>query len=94
MDKSIYFKTAVAPLAESAAGGLTTGSAVSASGGLGSQLIKGPIKRLGLFFRVISMPYWVYILQNEINGKLYKGQTSDLQKRIERHNTGESASMR
>ena len=40
------------------------------------------------------MPYWVYILQNEITGELYKGQTSDLKKRIERHNTEESGSMR
>jgi putative endonuclease len=40
------------------------------------------------------MPYWVYILQNETTGKLYKGQTSDLESRIERHNTYESGSMR
>ena len=40
------------------------------------------------------MPYWVYILQNELTGKLYKGQTSDLESRIERHNTHESGSMR
>jgi putative endonuclease len=40
------------------------------------------------------MPYWVYTLQNETTGKLYKGQTSDLDKRIERHNTRESGSMR
>jgi len=40
------------------------------------------------------MPYWVYILQNEITGKLYKGQTSDLERRIERHNTHESGSRR
>jgi putative endonuclease len=38
------------------------------------------------------MPFWVYILQNETTGKLYKGQTSDLEKRIERHNTDESGS--
>ena len=40
------------------------------------------------------MPYWVYILRNETTDKLYKGQTSDLEKRIERHNTHESGSMR
>ena len=39
------------------------------------------------------MPYWAYILQNEITGKLYKGQTSDLKKRIEHHNMGKSGSM-
>ena len=40
------------------------------------------------------MPYWVYILQNDATGKLYKGQTSDLEGRIERHNTNEYGSMR
>jgi len=40
------------------------------------------------------MTYWVYILQNETTGKLYKGHTSELEKRIERHNTDESGSMR
>ena len=40
------------------------------------------------------MPYWVYILQNKVTGKLYKGQTSDLESRIERHNTHEPGSMR
>jgi putative endonuclease len=40
------------------------------------------------------MPYWVYILQNEVTGKLYKGQTSNLEKRIERHGTDEPGSMR
>ena len=40
------------------------------------------------------MPFWVYILQNEISGELYKGQTSDLESRIERHNTHESGSQR
>jgi len=40
------------------------------------------------------MPYWVYILRNDITGKLYKGQTSDLKSRLDRHNTHESGSMR
>ena len=40
------------------------------------------------------MPYWVYILQNATTGKLYKGQTSNLESRIERHNTHEPGSMR
>ena len=40
------------------------------------------------------MPYWVYILQNYITGKLYKGQTSDLERRIEQDNTHESGSLR
>ena len=40
------------------------------------------------------MPYWVYILQNETTGNLYKGQTSDLESRLEHHNTHEPGSMR
>ncbi len=40
------------------------------------------------------MPYWVYILQNHTSGKLYKGQTSDLTKRLERHNREEPGSQR
>ena len=61
---------------------------------LGSQLLKaqffiGPLK-----FGDVIMPYWVYVLQNEITGKLYKGQTSDLQSRLNRHNAHESGSMR
>ena len=40
------------------------------------------------------MPYWVYVLQNEITGKLYKGQTSDLENRLKRHNSRELGSTR
>ena len=40
------------------------------------------------------MPYWVYILQSKTTGKLYTGQTSDLEGRIKRHNTDESGSRR
>ena len=60
----------------------------------GEPFFKGPITRLGLFFRYIKVPYWVYILQNATSGKLYKGQTSDLKHRIERHNTHEIGSKR
>ena len=42
----------------------------------------------------MKVPYWVYILQNTTTGKLYKGQTSDLESRIERHNTHEPGSKR
>jgi len=40
------------------------------------------------------MPHWVYILQSESSGKLYKGQTSDLERRLKRHNTHEAGSRR
>ena len=36
------------------------------------------------------MKYSTYILESESTGKLYIGQTSDLEKRIERHNSGGS----
>ncbi len=32
------------------------------------------------------MPYWVYVLRSEATGKLYAGQTSDLEKRLKWHN--------
>ena len=61
---------------------------------LGSHFLKARSKDRAFLLAEVDMPYWVYILQNEITGKLYKGQTSDLDKRMERHNTHESGSMR
>ncbi|MEK7499439.1 MAG: GIY-YIG nuclease family protein [Patescibacteria group bacterium] len=40
------------------------------------------------------MFYYVYILQSQKNASLYIGYTSDLQKRFQQHNNGESASTR
>lgn len=34
--------------------------------------------------------YYVYILESERNGKLYKGFTSDLKRRIKEHRSGAS----
>jgi len=34
--------------------------------------------------------HYVYILKSEKNGKLYKGFTSDLRRRIKEHNSGNS----
>jgi putative endonuclease len=34
--------------------------------------------------------FYVYILKSEKNGKLYKGLTSDLKRRIAEHNSGQS----
>ena len=34
--------------------------------------------------------YYVYILQSESTGELYKGSTEDLKRRLEQHNTGHS----
>ena len=35
------------------------------------------------------MPFWVYILQSETTGKLYTGQTANLEARLNRHNSSE-----
>jgi putative endonuclease len=40
------------------------------------------------------MEYFVYILESEIDGRLYKGQTSDIDKRIKEHNSGKTKSTR
>jgi putative endonuclease len=34
------------------------------------------------------MPWYVYILESEIDGDYYKGSTQDYLKRLEEHNTG------
>jgi len=40
------------------------------------------------------MAYFVYILQSEIDGRLYKGHTNDIDKRIEEHNSGKTKSTK
>ncbi|MBY0434226.1 MAG: GIY-YIG nuclease family protein [Cyclobacteriaceae bacterium] len=34
------------------------------------------------------MPFFVYILQSEVDGSFYIGQTNNLDDRLKRHNTG------
>ena len=34
------------------------------------------------------MPFFVYILQSEVDGSLYTGQTNNLNERLKRHNNG------
>ncbi|TDS10943.1 putative endonuclease [Maribacter caenipelagi] len=38
--------------------------------------------------------FYVYILKSEVDGRLYKGMTTDLQKRIEQHNLGNNKSTK
>ena len=38
--------------------------------------------------------YYTYILQSEKDGKLYIGQTNDVFRRLERHNTGQIRATR
>ncbi|MBW1701510.1 MAG: GIY-YIG nuclease family protein [Deltaproteobacteria bacterium] len=40
------------------------------------------------------MPFWVYVLRSESTRKLYTGQTSNLEKRMERHNDQEHGERR
>ena len=36
------------------------------------------------------MPYYVYIIQSELDGSYYTGSTRDLNERLQRHNEGRS----
>jgi putative endonuclease len=38
--------------------------------------------------------FYVYILQSDMNGNLYIGETTDLKKRIEEHNAGQNSSTK
>ena len=40
------------------------------------------------------MEYFVYILESEIDGRLYKGQTSDIENRLTEHNSGKTKSTK
>jgi putative endonuclease len=40
------------------------------------------------------MKYFVYVLKSEIDGRLYKGQTTDIEKRIKEHNSGKTKSTK
>ena len=40
------------------------------------------------------MTYHVYVLQSETSGRLYIGQTQDLFRRLQEHNSGQSESTR
>lgn len=40
------------------------------------------------------MEYFVYVLESEIDGRLYKGQTSDIEKRLTEHNSGKPKSTK
>ena len=47
--------------------------------------------RSDLFYLTLVM-FYVYILRSEKSGSFYKGQTSDLSRRIKEHNNGEEKS--
>jgi putative endonuclease len=40
------------------------------------------------------MEYFVYVLESEKDGRLYKGQTSNLSNRVQEHNSGKTKSTK
>ncbi|MFC5682658.1 GIY-YIG nuclease family protein [Flavobacterium sp. MAHUQ-51] len=40
------------------------------------------------------MKYYVYVLESQKDGRLYKGHTSDIDKRIKEHNSGKTKSTK
>ncbi|MEC4003073.1 GIY-YIG nuclease family protein [Flavobacterium sp. SUN052] len=40
------------------------------------------------------MYYFVYVLESEIDGRLYKGQTSNIENRLKEHNSGKTRSTK
>lgn len=40
------------------------------------------------------MTYYVYVLRSLVEGRLYKGHTEDIKKRLEEHNLGKSKSTK
>ena len=40
------------------------------------------------------MEYFVYVLKSEIDGRLYKGQTTDIENRLKEHNAGKTKSTK
>ncbi len=41
-----------------------------------------------------DMPFYVYILRSEKDGTLYTGQTENMQKRLQEHNSGKIKSTK
>ncbi len=40
------------------------------------------------------MKFYVYVIQSQVDGRLYKGMTTNLEKRIKQHNNGENKSTK
>lgn len=40
------------------------------------------------------MPYFFYVIQSEIDGSYYRGQSGDLENRVKKHNRSESRSTK
>ena len=44
--------------------------------------------------RLVIMAYYVYVLRSSVSGRLYKGVTDDVTRRLREHNDGRSASTK
>nr|WP_262917457.1 GIY-YIG nuclease family protein [Zunongwangia pacifica] len=44
--------------------------------------------------RVVNKMYYVYVLRSLKDGRLYKGMTQDVEKRLKQHNQGENRSTK
>lgn len=40
------------------------------------------------------MSYYVYVIKSQLEGRLYKGMTNDVEKRLREHNAGKSFSTK
>ena len=40
------------------------------------------------------MKYYTYILRSQVDGRLYKGHASDIEKRLKEHNSGKTKSTK
>ena len=38
----------------------------------------------------MQMPYYVYVIRNKVTGRLYKGQTENLEKRLKAHSQSQT----
>jgi putative endonuclease len=42
----------------------------------------------------ITMSFFVYVLESNVDGRLYKGHTQDIEKRLNEHNAGKTKSTK
>ena len=62
------------------------------SEGWGFESLRGHFKISKKDFS--EMEYFVYVLKSEVDGRLYKGQTVDIHKRLNEHNSGKTKSTK
>lgn len=53
-----------------------------------------PAGRQGISDFKMRMEYFVYVIESQIDGRLYKGQTTDIYNRLKEHNSGKTKSTK